>query len=100
MPGSRPSTEGKKGRIAVGEPALLSADYFRVWEDGIQDMESVLTLLAGKPVFGVAEFTGLAPPPPPVLPEWSPVKTFGGYQARPPVQPRCSAEAVCGCGVA
>jgi hypothetical protein len=96
------STEqGKKGRIAVGELAdlaVLSADYFSVPEDSIQDLQSVLTLLGGKPVFGAAEFAPLAPPPPPVLPEWSPVKRFGGYQARSAAQPRLMAEAVCGCG--
>ena len=25
------------------------------------------------------DFAGLAPPPPPVLPDWSPVKAYGGY---------------------
>ena len=98
------STEqGKKGRIAVGELAdlaVLSADYFSVPEDGIQDLQSVLTLLGGKPVYGAAEFAPLAPPPPPVLPDWSPVKRFGGYQPRAQLQPRFSAEAVCGCGTA
>ncbi len=106
--------EGKKGRIAVGEladVAVLSADYFGVPEDEIQDLESVLTLLGGKPVHAAAEFTGLAPPPPPVLPEWSPVRTFGGHQRRADAgrRPRLAAESVaakaggsaaCGCGTA
>ncbi|PZW46671.1 hypothetical protein C8P66_109169 [Humitalea rosea] len=80
------STEdGKKGQIKLGQLAdlaVLSADYFSVPEDGIQDLEAVLTVLGGKPVFGAGDFAGLAPPPPPVLPDWSPVKTFGGYQRR------------------
>jgi hypothetical protein len=106
--------EGKKGRIAVGQLAdlaVLSADYFDVQEDAIQDLESVLTLLGGKPVYAAAEFTGLAPSPPPVLPEWSPVRTFGGHQRRVGAgsRPRFAAESVaakasgsaaCGCGSA
>jgi hypothetical protein len=30
-------------------------------------------------VYGAEEFSELAPPAPPVLPEWSPVAAFGGY---------------------
>jgi predicted amidohydrolase YtcJ len=103
------STEvGKKGQIVVGQLAdlaVLSEDYFSVAEDRIQDLESVLTLLGGKPVFGTGDFSSLAPPAPPVLPEWSPVRTFGGYQRRAEAGgSRFTAEAVttasrsaCGC---
>ncbi|MBC7831705.1 MAG: amidohydrolase [Hyphomicrobium sp.] len=80
------STEdGKKGSIQVGQLAdiaVLSEDFFSTPEDGIAGIESVLTLLGGKPVFGAGDFEKLAPPAPPVLPDWSPVKTFGGYQRR------------------
>jgi predicted amidohydrolase YtcJ len=75
--------EGKKGQIKVGQLAdlaVLSDDYFSVREDEIVHLESVLTLLGGKPVYGAGAFSSEAPPPPPVLPDWSPVKTFGGYQ--------------------
>ncbi|HEY4253063.1 MAG TPA: amidohydrolase [Roseomonas sp.] len=100
--------EGKKGQIKVGQLAdlaVLSDDYFGVPEDRIQDIEAVLTLLGGKPVFGAGDFAGLAPPAPPVLPDWSPVKTFGGYQRRAEAgAQRFAAEAVttatrgaCGC---
>ncbi|WP_424812995.1 amidohydrolase [Roseococcus sp. YIM B11640] len=77
--------EGKKGQIQEGQfadLAVLSEDYFAVPEDGIQDIESVLTLLGGRVVFGAGDFGPLAPPVPPVLPEWSPVRRFGGYQRR------------------
>ncbi|MGA9854577.1 MAG: amidohydrolase [Gammaproteobacteria bacterium] len=81
------STEtGKKGQIKVGQLAdlaVLSDDYFAVPEDAIQDITSVLTLLGGKPVHGTAEFENLAPPLPPPMPDWSPVRTYGGYQSRP-----------------
>ena len=42
----------------------------------------MLTLLGGKPVYGDGDFKDLAPPLPPAMPDWSPVRTFGGYQKR------------------
>lgn len=96
------STEsGKKGQIAVGQLAdlaVLSEDFFSVPEDAISGITSVLTILGGQPVFGTGDFADTAPPAPPVLPDWSPVKTFGGYrvpqsEAAQPMQAR----AACGC---
>jgi predicted amidohydrolase YtcJ len=79
--------EEKKGAIVPGQLAdlaVLSADYFSVPEEDIKGIESVLTMVGGKVVYGAGEFTGLAPPPLPVLPEWSPVKVYGGsHQPRP-----------------
>jgi len=75
---------GKKGAIAVGQLAdfiALTDDYFSVPEEGIKGIESVLTVVGGKVVHATDEFSSLAPPPVPVLPEWSPVKVFGGYGA-------------------
>ena len=80
--------EDKKGAIVPGQLAdlaVLSADYFSVPEEEIKGIESVLTLVGGKVVYGAGEFANLAPPPLPVLPDWSPVKVYGGYhQARQP----------------
>ena len=77
------STEqGTKGSIVAGQLAdlaVLSADYFSVAEDEIKRLESVLTIVGGKPVYGAEEYAELAPPLPPVLPEWSPVAAYGGY---------------------
>jgi hypothetical protein len=42
----------------------------------------VLTVLGGSPVHGDGDFKNLAPPLPPPMPDWSPVRTFGGYQKR------------------
>jgi hypothetical protein len=39
----------------------------------------VLTMVGGKPVYAADEFSDLAAPLPPVLPDWSPVATYGGY---------------------
>jgi predicted amidohydrolase YtcJ len=74
--------EGTKGRIARGQfadMAVLSADYFSVPEAEIKAIESVLTVVGGRVVYGSGEFAGLAPPPLPVLPDWSPVGAYGGY---------------------
>jgi predicted amidohydrolase YtcJ len=79
------STEsGKKGTIAVGQLAdlaVLCADFFEVPEEEIRAIESILTIVGGKIVYGADQFRDLSPPPLPVLPEWSPVKVFGGYGA-------------------
>ena len=77
--------DGKKGSIVPGQLAdlaVLSADYFSIPDEEIKHLESVLTIVGGRPVYAAEEFSRLAPPPPPVLPEWSPVRTYGGY-ARP-----------------
>ena len=50
--------------------------------ENIQDITSVLTLLGGKPVYGDVDFKDLAPPLPPAMPDWSPVRLFGGYRRR------------------
>jgi predicted amidohydrolase YtcJ len=83
------SEEGKKGSIAPGQLAdlaVLSADYFSIPEEEIKRLESVLTITGGKVVYAAREFSRLAPPPLPVSPEWSPVKTYGGYNRAAAVQ--------------
>ncbi|WP_151995547.1 amidohydrolase [Buttiauxella massiliensis] len=82
------SEQGKKGRIKAGQLAdlvVLSKDYFKVTEEEIKGIESVLTLVDGKVVYAAGMFTPLAPPSIPVLPEWSPVVNVPGhYRADPP----------------
>jgi len=54
-----------KGTIDVGklaDVAFLSADYFSVPEDQTKRIESVLTIVNRKPVYGTGEFERLAPP--------------------------------------
>jgi len=100
------STEvGKKGQIKPGQLAdlaVLSDDYFSVPGEAIGDITSVLTLVGGKPVYGDTDFKDLAPPLPPAMPDWSPVRTFGGYQKRASAdqQRKYAFAAVCGCGAA
>jgi predicted amidohydrolase YtcJ len=74
--------ENEKGRIAPGnlaDFALLSADYFSVPEDEIRNITSVLTVVDGRVVFGTGKYSNLSPQLPQPLPEWSPIKYFGGY---------------------
>jgi predicted amidohydrolase YtcJ len=94
------SESGKKGRISSGQLADLAAlsdDYFSVAEDRIADITSVLTIVNGKVVHASNEFANLAPPLPPAMPDWSPVRHFGGYQAssEPGVRAARTAHAAC-----
>lgn len=82
-----------KGTLAVGsyaDLAVLSDDYFRVEPDEIRGLESVLTLLGGKVVYGAAEFSPLCPELPPVSPDWSPVARpeTRGYDNSAPAPPQ------------
>lgn len=76
---------GKKGRIAVGQLADIivpSRDYFSCAENEIADITSDLTVLGGKIVYGAGDFAKLDDNPvPPAMPDWSPVRRFGGYGA-------------------
>ncbi len=74
--------EKVKGRITPGQYAdfaVLSADYMKVPIEDIQKIESVLTVVDGKIVYGAQEYASLTPALPPIQPDWSPVKYFGSY---------------------
>jgi hypothetical protein len=77
--------EGKKGRIAVGQLADLivpDRDYFSCPEEEIADTSSDLTIVGGKIVYGASDFARFDEAPlPPAMPDWSPVRAFGGYAA-------------------
>jgi predicted amidohydrolase YtcJ len=67
--------DDKKGKIAAGQLAdlaVLSGDYFSVADDEIKRLESVLTLVGGKPVHAAGAFGSLAPAELPASPAWSP----------------------------
>jgi len=74
--------EGKKGRIQVGQLADLivpDRDFFSCAESEIADTTSDLTVVGGRIVYGAGSFKSLDPAPPPAMPDWSPVRSFGGY---------------------
>ncbi len=77
--------EGNKGRIQTGQLADLivpDRDYFSCAENEIADTTSNLTLVGGRIVYAAGEFAKLDDNvPPPAMPDWSPVRTFGGYAA-------------------
>ena len=75
--------EGKKGRIAVGQLADLvvpDRDFFACPESEIADTTALLTVVGGKVVYAAGAFAAHdAGAPPPAMPDWSPVRRFGGY---------------------
>jgi len=77
--------EGKKGRIEAGQLADLivpDRDYFACAESEIADTVSELTIVGGRIVYAAGSFTSLDTPPPPAMPDWSPVRRFGAHAAR------------------
>jgi predicted amidohydrolase YtcJ len=77
--------EGKKGRIRVGELADLMVpdrDFLTCPAADIADTTSILTIVAGRVVYATGDFAGYDEGgPPPAMPDWSPVRVFGGYGA-------------------
>ena len=77
--------EGKKGRIEAGHLADLvvpDRDYFSCPESEIPEITAHLTVVGGKIVYGASDFAHLdESTPPPAMPDWSPVRRFGGYAA-------------------
>lgn len=75
--------EKGKGRIEAGYLAdlvILDKDYFTVADEEIKSISSLLTIVDGKIVYGADVFSQVAPAALPVIPSWSPVKYYGGYQ--------------------
>jgi predicted amidohydrolase YtcJ len=100
--------EGKKGRIQVGQLADLivpDRDYFSCPEDEIAETTSDLTVVGGKVVYAAGDFTRHdAGAPPPAMPDWSPVRSFGGYggwaDSERATQPALRRELTMSCGCA
>jgi hypothetical protein len=79
------SEEGKKGTLEAGKLAdlvVLSGDYFSMPVDDVKDLESLLTMVGGKVVYGAGPYASLDAPPPPSLPDWLPVRHYGGYHKK------------------
>ena len=97
---------GKKGQIMEGQLADLvvpDRDFFSCAEAEITDITALLTVVGGKVVWGAGEFAAHDDNPvPPAMPEWSPVRRFGGYgawgdQKSAPLQTAAKMAAACPC---
>jgi predicted amidohydrolase YtcJ len=76
------SEEDKKGTLQAGKLAdlvFLSGDYFAMPVDEVKNLESVLTMVGGKVAYAAGPYSRLDAPPPPSLPDWLPVRHYGGY---------------------
>lgn len=74
--------DNKKGSFVEGQFAdfaVLSKDFFKVNDEEIKDIYSVLTVLGGEIVHASDEFSIYNPALPPVSPDWSPIKYNGTY---------------------
>ncbi|MBP0904306.1 amidohydrolase [Mariniflexile gromovii] len=75
--------EKVKGNIKEGmyaDFAILSEDYFTISEEKIKNLTADLTVVNGKVVYAKNNFSEWDPTMPEIIPEWSPVKYYGGYQ--------------------
>ena len=76
------SEENKKGTLEAGKLAdlvVLSGDYFSMPVDEVKGLESLLTMVGGKVVYGAGPYLQLDAPALPSLPDWLPVRHYGGY---------------------
>ena len=98
--------EGKKGRIEVGQLADLMVpdrDYFACASEEISDITSELTVVGGRIVYAKGNFASFDQAPPPAMPDWSPVRSFGREGAWGSAKPqqqqslKRSMMAACGC---
>jgi hypothetical protein len=75
--------ERLKGRLKPGQYAdfaILNAPYLDVADEEIKYIEADMTVTGGRIVYGAVDFADLAEPLPEIMPAWSPVRVFGGYQ--------------------
>src|SRR5688500_7694318 len=76
------SEDGKKGTLEAGKLAdlvVLSGDYFSIPVDEVKGLESLLTMVGGKVVYAAGPYASLDAPALPSLPDWLPVRHYGGY---------------------
>jgi len=104
------SEVGRKGQIAVGQFADLvvpDRDFFTCAESDIADTTALLTVVGGKVVWAAGDWAAWdEAAPPPAMPDWSPVRRFGGYAGwgesegaplQAGLQRKAAAAAACAC---
>ena len=74
------AAQAYRNQLPSGNRSSVDRDYFSIPEEEIGDLESVLTVVDGKVVYAGGPYSELSPEIPTVVPEWSPVKYYGGYQ--------------------
>jgi predicted amidohydrolase YtcJ len=72
-----------KGKLLKGmyaDMVILSNDYFTSNTENIKHITALMTVVNGKVVYATGKYAAQSPPLPEVIPAWSPVKYYGGYQ--------------------
>jgi len=64
----------------LADMVVLSQDYFTIPEDEILNVQSILTVVDGKLVYGDKTLSQPQETSPTAIPAWSPVNFYGGYQ--------------------
>jgi predicted amidohydrolase YtcJ len=81
------STEQKdKGVLALGQLAdfaVLNEDYFKIPEEQIRGLYSLLTVVGGEVVWAIEDFSEHTPSPLPAALDWAPTAHYGGYYSAP-----------------
>jgi predicted amidohydrolase YtcJ len=75
--------EKEKGTLQKGmyaDMVILSDDYFTTDTEQVKKIVSLMTIVNGKIVYASGAYSTYNPAIPAVIPEWSPVKFYGGYQ--------------------
>jgi predicted amidohydrolase YtcJ len=72
-----------KGKLVKGmyaDMVILSDDYFAATTEQVKHITSLMTVVNGKVVYAAGKYADQSPPIADVIPSWSPVKYYGGYQ--------------------
>ena len=76
--------EALKGRLKAGQLAdlaVLNAPYLDVSDEALRHIESEMTIMNGRVVYGSGDFSSHMSALEPLQPAWSPVRAFGGYRS-------------------
>ncbi|WP_207536437.1 amidohydrolase [Desertivirga arenae] len=76
------ATKGKISKGFYADLVILDKDYFTVPSEEIKSISSELTIVDGKVVWAGKPYSQLSAPALPVIPSWSPVNHYGGYQIK------------------
>ncbi|HET7003821.1 MAG TPA: amidohydrolase family protein, partial [Puia sp.] len=77
--------EKVKGKIEPGQYAdlaILNQDYFSLPVEQMKDIHALMTIVNGRVVYAEGIYQNLCPAIPEVIPSWSPVKYYGGFQTK------------------